>query len=108
MTSAAATELPDALAESEHYDLCLYVAGQSPRSLTALVNLKRLCEDHLPGRYEIDVVDLMESPQLAAQDEIIAIPTLVRRRPMPIRKVIGDLSNTERVLAGLQLEAKDG
>jgi circadian clock protein KaiB len=79
------------------------VAGQTPRSLVAFANLKRLCEDHLKGRYTIEVIDLVETPQLAKDDQIVAIPTLVRRLPEPVRKIIGDLSNTERVLAGLDL-----
>jgi circadian clock protein KaiB len=84
--------------------LRLYVAGQSPRSLRALANLKSLCEVHLAGRHEIEIIDLVEYPSLARSDDIIAIPTLVRRLPAPSRKIIGDLSNTERVLAGLQLQ----
>jgi circadian clock protein KaiB len=82
--------------------LRLYVAGQSPKSMTALLNLKALCEEHLAGRYEIEVLDLIEHPSLARTDDILAIPTLVRRMPAPLRKFIGDLSNTERVLAGLE------
>jgi len=83
--------------------LRLYVAGQTPKSLTAFANLRRICETHLAGRYEIEVIDLLERPQLAEGDEIIAIPTLVRRLPPPVTKLIGDLSDTERVLVGLQL-----
>jgi circadian clock protein KaiB len=85
------------------WKLRLYVAGQTPRSLVAFANLKRLCEDHLKGRYTIEVIDLVETPQLAKDDQILAIPTLVRKLPTPVRKIIGDLSNTERVLAGLDL-----
>ena len=85
------------------FDLRLYVAGQTPRCITAFANLKRICEEHLEGKYRIEVVDLLENPQLAEGDQILAIPTLVRRLPSPIRKVIGDLSNTERVLVGLDL-----
>ena len=88
----------------ERIMLRLYVAGQTPKSLTAIANLKTICETHLAGRYEIEVVDLIEQPLLARGDEIIAIPTLVRRLPEPITKVIGDLSNTERVLVGLQIK----
>ncbi len=88
--------------------LRLYVAGQSPKSLRALANLKRLCEEHLDSDYEIEVVDLLENPRLAAGDEIVAIPTLVRRLPKPMRKIIGDLSDPERVIVGLQLLSKDG
>src|SRR6058998_2024968 len=83
--------------------LRLYVAGQTPRSLAAFRNLKQICEDHLAGQYEIEVIDLLLHPQLAKGDEIIAIPTLVRQLPTPITKVIGDLSDTEKVLVGLQL-----
>jgi len=88
---------------SEVWDLRLYVAGQTPKSLTAFANLKNLCEKHLAGKYRIEVVDLLVNPQLAAGDQIVAIPTLVRKLPEPIRKIIGDLSNTEKVLVGLQL-----
>lgn len=91
-----------AKAEAE-WNLCLYVAGQSPRSLAALSNLKKLCETHLAGKYRIEVVDLLQNPQLATDDQIMAIPTLVRKLPPPLRKIIGDLSNTERTLLGLQL-----
>ncbi|HET7225179.1 MAG TPA: circadian clock KaiB family protein [Candidatus Eisenbacteria bacterium] len=90
-------------ADPEAWDLRLYVAGQTPRSLAALANLSRLCEQHLAGRYRIEIVDLLQNPQLAAGDEIVAIPTLVRKLPEPVRKIIGDLSSTERVLVGLQL-----
>jgi circadian clock protein KaiB len=82
----------------------LYVAGQSPKSLQAFTNLKNLCDEHLAGRYEIEVIDLVEHPSLARSDDIVAIPTLVRRLPPPLRKIIGDLSNTESVLIGLRLE----
>lgn len=87
----------------ELWELRLYVAGQTPRSLAAFANLKRICEEHLLGRYNIEVVDLKEHPQLAAGDQIVAIPTLVRKLPEPLRKIVGDLSNTERALVGLQL-----
>ena len=87
------------------WELRLYVAGQTPRSLTAFANLKQICEDHLKGRYRIQVVDLMATPQLSKGDQILAIPTLVRRLPEPVRKIIGDLSDTERVLVGLDLRA---
>lgn len=89
--------------EDERWSLRLYVAGQSPKSLRAFANLKQLCEEHLPAHYEIEIVDLMANPQLAAGDEIIATPSLVRRLPSPMRKIIGDLSDTDRVLVGLQL-----
>ena len=85
------------------WKLRLYVAGQTPKSLTAFANLKKICETHLAGRYEIEVVDLLVNPQLAKGDQILAIPTLVRQLPAPVRKIIGDLSNTERVLVGLDL-----
>jgi circadian clock protein KaiB len=87
----------------ETYVLRLYVAGQTPKSMTALANLKKICEEYLEGRYQIQVVDLLKNPQLASGDQILAVPTLVRRLPEPIRKIIGDLSNTERVLIGLDL-----
>jgi circadian clock protein KaiB len=87
----------------ERWNLRLYVAGQSPKSLKAFVNLTQLCEKYLPDQYEIEIIDLLENPQLAAGDEIIAIPTLVRRLPSPMRKIIGDLSDQDRVLVGLQL-----
>ena len=85
------------------YDLRLYVAGQTPRSLQALSNLKRICEEHLAGQYRVKVIDLLQKPQLAKGDQILAIPTLVRAIPKPARKIIGDLSNTDHVLIGLDL-----
>ena len=85
------------------YVLRLYVAGMTPNCTTAFVNLKKICEEHLAGKYEIEVIDLLENPTLARGDQILAIPTLVRKRPEPVRKIIGDLSNTERVLIGLDL-----
>lgn len=85
------------------YDLRLYVAGQTPRSLQAFANLRRICEEHLAGRYRIEIIDLLEKPQLAKGDQILAIPTLVRTLPAPIRKIIGDLSNEDRVLMGLDV-----
>jgi circadian clock protein KaiB len=88
---------------SPEYQLRLYVAGQSARSIAAISNLKRICDVHLGGRYAIEVVDLLEQPQLAKADEILAIPTLVRRLPPPLRKIIGDLSNVDRVLLGLDI-----
>jgi circadian clock protein KaiB len=89
--------------DNPQYELRLYVAGQTPKSLTAFANLKKLCEAHLAGRYRIEIIDLLEHPQLAAGDQIVAIPTLVRQLPQPLKKIIGDLSNTERVLVGLDL-----
>ena len=85
------------------YELRLYVAGQTPRSIAALTNLKRICETHLEGIYRIEVIDLLKQPQLAAGDQILAVPTLVRKFPPPIKKIIGDLSNEERVLVGLDV-----
>lgn len=90
----------------EVWELRLYVAGQTPKSITAFNNLKRLCEEHLPGRYRIEVVDLVTNPKLARDDQIVAIPTLVKKLPDPIRKIIGDLSDTERTLVGLQLRPR--
>ena len=90
-------------ADPELFELRLYVAGKTARSVAAFENLSRLCEEHLPGKYTIEVVDLLLHPQLAKGDQIVAIPTLVRKLPQPIRKVIGDLSNVERTLIGLQL-----
>jgi circadian clock protein KaiB len=93
----------------EIWALRLYIAGQTPKSIAAFANLKKICEAHLPGRYKIEVVDLLKQPQLAAGDQIVAIPTLVRKLPEPLRRIVGDLSNTERTLVGLQLRpAKDG
>jgi len=85
------------------WELRLYVAGQTPKSITALTNLQRYCEEHLKGQYVIEVIDLLEKPQLAEGDQIFAIPTLVRKVPEPIRKIIGDLSNEEKVLVGLNI-----
>jgi circadian clock protein KaiB len=89
-------------------ELRLYVAGQSPKSLAALANLKKFCAEHLDGQYELQVIDLVETPQLAQNDQILAIPTLVRKLPSPIRKIIGDLSDSSRVLVGLDLRDKAG
>ena len=88
---------------TEHYNLRLYVAGQTPKSLTAIANLTRLCETHLAGRYSVEVIDLVDKPQLAAADQILAIPTLVRRLPEPLKRIIGDLSMAERVLVNLEI-----
>ena len=87
------------------YQLRLYVAGQTSKSLAAFNNLKRICETHLAGQYRIELIDLLKTPQLAAGDQILAVPTLVRRLPEPIKKIIGDLSNVERVLVGLDVQA---
>jgi circadian clock protein KaiB len=100
--SAAPKALPDKVI-SGTFVLRLYVAGQTPKSIVAIANLKKICEEHLAGRYRIKVIDLLENPKLARGDQILAIPTLVRKLPVPVRKIIGDLSNTERVLIGLDL-----
>jgi len=96
----------DRAAGRAEWELKLYVAGQTPKSLLAFANLKRICEEHLGDAYHIEVVDLSRNPQLAKGDQILALPTLVRQLPAPVRKIIGDLSNTERVLVGLDLRAR--
>lgn len=109
-TSAKARKVlcePTKGADSQIWDLRLYVAGQTPKSLTAFTNLKKLCEEYMKGKYRIEVIDLLKNPQLARGDQILAIPTLVRKLPVPIRKIIGDLSDTERVLVGLDLQPRD-
>jgi circadian clock protein KaiB len=88
---------------TDKWELRLYTAGQTPKSLAAIKNLKKVCEEHLAGRYAIEVIDLLKNPRLAKDDQIVAIPTLVRKLPDPVRKIIGDLSDTERALVGLQL-----
>ena len=93
----------EATFDPEIWELRLYVAGQTPRSVTAFSNLKKICDEHLAGRYRIEVVDLLEHPQLAAGDQIVAIPTLVRKLPAPLRKIVGDLRDQERALVGLDL-----
>ncbi len=95
--------MPTKTKPAKAWELRLYVAGQTPKSLMAFANLKRICEEHLAGQYRIEVVDLLENPQLAKGDQIFAIPTLVRELPPPLKKIIGDLSNTERVLVGLDI-----
>jgi circadian clock protein KaiB len=92
--------------DAKKWNLRLYVAGQTPKSIVALANLKRICDEHLQGRYEIEVIDLMENPQLARRDQIVAIPTLVRELPSPLKRIIGDLSNTEKVLVGLDVSPR--
>jgi circadian clock protein KaiB len=87
----------------DSWDLVLYVTGKSPKCLRAAENLRRACEEYLPGHYTIELIDLLENPRLAADDQILAVPTVVRKLPQPIRKIVGDLSDTERVLVGLQL-----
>lgn len=91
---------------SKKYELRLYIAGKTLKSVTALNNLKKYCEEHLKGQYEIEVIDLLEQPQLAEGDQILAIPTLVKKVPEPVRKIIGDLSNQEKVLVGLDIRPK--
>lgn len=91
---------------SSHYVLRLYVAGQSPKSVNAIANLKKICEENLKGRYELEVIDLYQQPQLAQGEQIIALPTLIRKLPPPLRRIIGDMSNTERVLVGLDIRKK--
>jgi len=91
----------------EIWKLRLYVAGQTPKSIRAFANLKVLCEEHLKGRYRIEVIDLMENPQLARGDQIVAVPTLIRKLPQPVRKIIGDLSDSVRVLVGLDVRKED-
>jgi circadian clock protein KaiB len=94
--------------QAQEFELRLYIAGHTAKSLTALANLKRICETHLAGQYHIEVIDLRESPQRAVGDQILAVPTLVRRLPEPIKKIIGDLSNEERVLVGLEIHRRQG
>ena len=93
-------------ADAKKWNLRLYVAGQTPKSIVALANLKRICDQHMNGQYNIEIIDLMENPQLAQRDQIVAIPTLVRELPSPLKRIIGDLSNTERVLVGLDLRPR--
>lgn len=92
--------------DGEFWDLRLYVAGQTPKSVSALANLKKFCEEHLAGKYRIEVIDLVQNPKLARTDQILAIPTLVRRLPAPMRKIIGDLSDREKVLVGFNLNPR--
>lgn len=99
---AARTAAPD----TEFFELRLYVAGQTPKSLTALANLKKICEEYLKGKYRLEIIDLLQHPQLAQGDQILAIPTLVRKLPPPLKKIIGDLSNTERVIVGLDIRRR--
>jgi circadian clock protein KaiB len=99
---------PDAPHPGAEWKLRLYVAGQTPKSLTAFANLRRICEEHLSGHYQIEVIDLLKQPELAQMDQIIALPTLVRRLPQPIKRIVGDLSNSERVVVGMNLEKLSG
>ena len=103
--SVAAAQTP-AGTTTDKWELRLYIAGQTPKSLAAMRNLKKVCDEHLPGRYEIEIIDLMANPRLAKDHQIVAIPTLVRKLPNPIRKIIGDLSDTERALVGLELRPR--
>lgn len=91
---------------AEHWDLRLYVAGKTDRAVAAFANLQKICEEHLPGQYRIEVIDLLRNPHLAKGDQILAVPTLVRKLPEPVRKIIGDLSNKERVLVGLDIRPR--
>jgi circadian clock protein KaiB len=100
------TNRKNAPGSEEFWELRLYVAGQTVRAVTAFSNLKKICEQHLQGKYRIEVIDLLKNPKLAKGDQILAVPTLVRSLPEPVRKIIGDLSNTERVLVGLDLRAR--
>lgn len=103
LTARTKTKKPAKAISPGAWQLRLYVAGQTSKSVTAIANLKRICEEHIPGKYNIEVIDLVKNPTLAKTDQILAIPTLVRKLPVPIRKILGDLSNTERVLVGLDL-----
>jgi circadian clock protein KaiB len=105
MNRSPAIAVDEPAQQQGQYNLRLYVAGQTPKSITALANLKRICEEHLVGRYTIEVIDLLEHPQLAAGDQILAVPTLVRRLPEPLKRIIGNLSDMERVLVGLDLRS---
>lgn len=98
---------PEADLPEGHYRLRLYVAGQSPKSLTAIANLNKLCEAHLPACHSVEVVDLVKNPELAAADQVLAVPTLVRRLPPPIKRIIGTLADVEKVLVGLELRRED-
>lgn len=100
-------EKHDPKLHEQEWELRLYVAGPTPKAITAFRNLKTICEEHLAGKYHIEVIDLLKNPQLARGDQILAVPTLVRKLPAPVRKIIGDLSNTERVLVGLDLRPRD-
>ena len=104
MSTGTAAKAKKKAASSPEWQLRLYVAGQTPKSLQAFANLKEICETHLQGRYRIEVVDLIENPALARGDQILAVPTLVRKFPQPIRKIIGDLSNEGKVLVGLDVQ----
>jgi circadian clock protein KaiB len=106
--SGKGTKIRIQAARDEFWELRLYVAGQTPKAITAFGNLKRICEEHIKWKYRIEVIDLLKNPQLARGDQILAVSTLVRKLPVPVRKIIGDLSNTERVLVGLDLRQGSG
>lgn len=109
MSSRQATKKPENnVTTQERWNLRLYVAGQTPKSMAAFENLRRFCEEHLEGRYHIEVIDLVKKPQLARDDQIIAIPTLVRKLPSPLKKIIGDLSRTDRMMVGLDIKPTSG
>lgn len=109
MTETVKTQQSEAPGdEGAFWSLRLYVAGQTPKSLTAFANLKSICEEYLKGRYAVEVIDLVENPHLAREDQIIAIPTLIRKLPEPIKKIIGTLADTERVLVGLEIHERTG
>jgi len=103
MSEPGSTNNGTGVSHSEQWDLCLYVTDRSPKCVRAIENLRRACEEHLAGRYTIEIVDLLEDPGRAADDQILAVPTVVRRLPAPIRKLVGDLSDSERLLVGLEL-----
>ena len=101
----ADSSAPTSVAEHEDFwEMRLYVAGQTPKCDNAIVNLRKFCEEHMPGRYKIEIIDLLQNPKLAKGDQIVAIPTLVRKLPEPLRRIIGDLSNTEKMVVGLDLK----
>jgi len=108
LTSAATMKAARRAESKERYLLRLYVAGTTPRSNRAIVNIRKICEEHLKGRYELEVVDVVKNPSLAAGEQIIAAPTLVKKLPLPLRRFIGDLSETERILLGLDLRKREG
>ena len=105
-TKSESNKRNDTKQPAEMWELRLYVAGQTPKSIDAFANLKKICEENLKGKYSIEVIDLLKNPQLAKGDQILAIPTLVRKLPQPMKKIIGDLSNTERVLVGLDIRPR--
>lgn len=102
--TADATAPTDVADQEDFWEMRLYVAGQTPKCVKAIVNLRKFCEEHMPGKYKIEIIDLLQNPKLARGDQIVAIPTLVRKLPEPLRRIIGDLSNTERMVVGLDLK----